>query len=117
MECFKGHSIKKDKKYWKDNIIHPFSIKSVDNEYIDKFRKEVLYCGGCKIPFPIHSNELKIHCNICNQFFHCNIAGECYGESCKIIKPNGEIHRASYCTNCVSKIIDYNSCYCKDCIH
>tara|TARA_Y100000590_G_C15692093_1_gene1003787 strand:+ start:1545 stop:1910 length:366 start_codon:yes stop_codon:yes gene_type:complete len=115
MNCFTKHSTKKEKKYWKENCIHPLSLQPVNHEFIDTFRKEVLYCGGCKIPFPIHSNELKIHCNICNQFFHCNIAGECLGEDCKILKSNGEFHRAKYCRNCVSQMIDTNTCICNDC--
>ena len=114
MNCSKKYK-NKTKKYWKENTIHPLSIKRVNNKFIDVFRKEVLYCGGCKTPFPLQSNQLKIHCNSCNQFFHCNIAGECYGKDCKIIKDNGEIHRASYCIHCVGCIFDFNSCFCKDC--
>ena len=88
---------------------------AVDAEFMDLFIKEVIYCGGCKKPFNLDSNQLKIHCNICNQFFHCNIAGECMGEDCKILQENGEIDRAKYCIKCVKMINKNNTCICLDC--
>ena len=91
----KYKKIKKEKK----NVIHPFT--------------DSIFCSYCKKHF--NSNEIKAHCNICNNFFHCGVAGECIGEDCKIVKPNGEIHRARYCVNCVSKIYKNNQCICKDC--
>ena len=63
--------------------------------YPDKIEKEIvpiqsfnpderIKCGGCNESFGLSSNELKIHCNLCCQFFHCKIAGKCDGENCKI---------------------------------
>tara|TARA_B110000495_G_C22963674_1_gene565006 strand:+ start:88 stop:480 length:393 start_codon:yes stop_codon:yes gene_type:complete len=86
-----------------------------DAKYVEKFSKEVIYCGGCEQPFDLGSNELKIHCNICNRFFHCKIAGNCRGNDCKIIKPCGGEHRASYCLMCVSYVFSDKTCLCKDC--
>ena len=65
-----------------------------------------MYCGNCRQIFSLSSNELKIHCNICNQFFHCCIAAECIGPDCLIKDPLGNLkQRARYCNNCVSIII------------
>ena len=61
------------------------------------------------------SNEIKIHCNICNEFFHCGIAGECRGKDCILINSNGTQHRASYCINCVTHMYEDKTCLCKDC--
>tara|TARA_B110000285_G_scaffold235536_1_gene317897 strand:+ start:256 stop:621 length:366 start_codon:yes stop_codon:yes gene_type:complete len=86
----------------------------VDAAYIEMFRNEILFCGGCKGKFALGTNELKINCNSCENFFHCNIAGQCIGDDCKIIKEDGTIHRASYCNNCIS--VKYGEdCLCKDC--
>ena len=65
--------------------------------------------------FNLSSNDLKIHCNLCCKFFHCKIAGKCDGDNCKIEKPNGEIHRASYCYDCAG-LISKNKILCKDCL-
>ena len=65
--------------------------------------------------FNLDSNELKVHCNICNKFFHCGIAGECIGKDCSVIDTLGNKHRARYCINCVSKIYSNRTCLCKDC--
>ena len=61
------------------------------------------------------SEELKIHCNLCNQFFHCKIAGACRGDDCQVIKHTGYRHRARYCMDCVSRVYDNNECLCKEC--
>ena len=100
---------------WRENTIHPMSDKTVNKEYITRLRKEVIPCGGCDKMFNLGSNELKIHCNICEKFYHCNIAGECIGKLCSIKQDDGTIHRASYCINCVSKIFKNNTCLCLDC--
>jgi hypothetical protein len=107
------------KNYEPKKVVYPepFNINrrnAVDPEFIDKFVKEVIYCGGCKQPFNLGSNELKIHCNLCDKFFHCKIAGECQGDNCTITKSNGEIHRASYCYDCMGLVTDTNK-LCKDC--
>ena len=118
------------RKYRRKNIVYPenyepkkvvypepFNINrrnAVDSEFMDKFVKEVIYCGGCKTKFDLGSNQLKIHCNLCNKFYHCNIAGECQGDNCKIIKQDGKIHRASYCNSCMGINTEYQK-LCKDC--
>ncbi len=121
MCCFKRPR-RIHRKYRRKSVIYPEPEdviarrrrNAVDSEFIDKFVKEVIYCGGCKQPFNLGSNELKIHCNLCNQFFHCKIAGECSGDDCKIIKENGEIHRSSYCYDCMG-LVTQTKKLCKDC--
>mgnify|MGYP000020373910 FL=1 len=108
----------KDKKKIKSNKVVPLPQKPtygrVDAEYIERFRKEILFCGGCNKRFAVGTNKIKIHCNSCEKFFHCNIAGQCIGDDCKIIKEDGTIHRASYCNDCVISKYGEN-CLCKDC--
>jgi hypothetical protein len=87
---------------------------AVDGEFIEKFVKEVINCGGCGESFDLGSNELKIHCNLCNQFFHCKIAGKCQGDNCKITVGNKTIHQASYCYDCVGLLSD-DKLLCKEC--
>ena len=82
MTCWKKKEKRVEKKYWKPNVVHPESVKEVNEEFMVKFEKEVMYCGGCKEPFNLGSNELKIHCNLCDRFFHCKIAGPCLGKDC-----------------------------------
>lgn len=80
-----------------------------------RFTAELIPCGGCQQVFDLGSEELKIHCNLCNQFFHCKIAGCCIGDDCKVIKHTGYRHRARYCLNCVAKVYKNNECLCKEC--
>ena len=112
---------KVQRKYRRKSVVHPENIRkrrnAVDAEFMDMFVKEVIYCGGCKEPFNLDSNKLKIHCNICNQFFHCKIAGECLGKDCKVENIDGTIHRASYCYDCVGKVYENNTCLCRDCFN
>ena len=106
----------KRKKYTEDKRIHPLPNKKeekVDHVFMDAFIKEIIPCGACKGKFSIDSGELKIHCNICNQFYHCGIAGECIGEDCRSQYEGG--HRARYCIGCVSKIYISNECLCNEC--
>lgn len=108
-----------DPNFKPKRVVYPeeFNLKkrrnAVDSEYMDKFVKEVIKCGGCGEKFDLGSNELKIHCNMCNQFFHCKIAGKCQGENCKIVNGNN-IHRASCCYDCVGLVSD-DKILCKDC--
>ena len=77
MTCWRKRAKRVEKKYWKPNVVHPASLKKVDEEFMINFEKEgIMICGGCKEYFPLGSNELKIHCNLCNRFFHCKIAGQ-----------------------------------------
>ena len=106
------------KEKYKENTIVPekesLGSPRITAGFLDKFSREVIYCGGCKTPFHLGSCELKVHCNICNQFFHCKIAGECIGKDCKVQLEDGSFHRASYCVDCVAKVFG-NKCLCKDC--
>ena len=92
------------------NRVCPVKTRPVNGAFIQKFLAEVIPCGGCDQVFDLGSGQLKIHCNLCEQFFHCKIAGKCRGENCQVIN-----HSASYCVNCVSKVYDNNECLCKDC--
>ena len=113
MTCWKKKTKNAEKRY-KQKKVHP--LPEFNQGFVDQFVKEVIYCGGCKQPFNLQSNELKIHCNLCNQFFHCKIAGPCLGENCSS-NINGVIHRARYCYNCVGKVYDGGTCLCKDCLN
>ena len=112
MTCWKKRAKKAEKKYQKKNKVHP--LPKFNQDFVDQFVKEVIYCGGCKQPFNLGSNQLKVHCNGCNKFFHCKIAGQCLGEDCASVV-NGGVHRARYCYNCVGKTFDGGTCLCKEC--
>ena len=64
---------------------------------------EVILCNGCNQQFSLESKQIQIHCAGCNQFYHCKIAGTCYGKNCTE-NINGEIHHQSWCINCVPGI-------------
>lgn len=117
MSCVKRGE-RKVKKY-RRNSIHPSiprKTERVDANFMDNFLRESMHCGKCRKIFNLNSNELKIHCNICNEFFHCGIAGECIGEDCMIKDENGKLkHRARYCENCVTKKFNDETCLCKNC--
>ena len=87
------------------------------NEDIYDMVNKVILCGGCKNGFSLESGELKIHCNHCEQFFHCKIAGECIGKDCKLIDSSGHMHKARYCYSCVSQLYKNGTCLCIDCGH
>jgi len=110
MSCFKKNNVK---KRYKCKIV---PVKNNDINFMESFLRESMHCGNCRKIYSLNSNELKIHCNICNQFFHCGIAGECIGDDCRIYDSDGKIkHRARYCNNCVSKIYNKETCLCKYC--
>ena len=120
MSCLKRGE-RKAKRYRKNKIVPEKQKLSegdygkVDAKFMDKFIKEAMVCGHCKEIFNLDSNKLKVHCNICNKFFHCGIAGECIGEDCTVLDSFGNIHRARYCLGCVSKTFKNDKCLCKDC--
>ena len=118
MKCCQRQAERKVKKYKKkDNIVYPETIKpekNLINETLEFNADEKIKCGGCNDLFSLSSNDLKIHCNLCSQFFHCKIAGKCDGEACNVTLRNGEKHRASYCYDCTGLISD-NKILCKDC--
>tara|TARA_Y100000996_G_scaffold284073_1_gene224204 strand:+ start:645 stop:1022 length:378 start_codon:yes stop_codon:yes gene_type:complete len=113
VERYRKNSVhpEKDTKHKKEEK----KYEKVNAKFMDKFVREAMSCGCCKQIFNLDSNELKVHCNICNKFFHCGIAGECIGNDCKVIDSLGNIHRARYCVDCVSKIYSNRTCLCKDC--
>ena len=96
--CF-TRKIKREKKRTKDYKIHPTSFITPTPEFtID----ESILCSGCYQRFTL--DQIKINCAGCDQFFHCKIAGTCYGENCKEETRAGRLHRLSWCVNCVPKI-------------
>lgn len=120
MLCCMKRASKIERRYRKNMVApsgtqHPLSKRRVDKSFMDEFLKELIYCGYCNALFNLKSNEIKIHCNICNEFFHCGIAGECRGKDCILINSNGTQHRASYCINCVTHMYEDKTCLCKDC--
>jgi len=120
MSCLKRGE-RKAKRYRKNKVVPEKQklpegdYEKVDAKFMDKFIKEAMVCGHCKEIFNLDSNKLKVHCNICNKFFHCGIAGECIGEDCTVLDSFGNIHRARYCLGCVSKTFKNEKCLCKDC--
>lgn len=116
MSCCSRRARNVEKRYKKNHVHpHPMAKQKVDSNFMESFLRETMYCGNCRQLFNLNSDELKIHCNICNQFFHCGIAGKCIGDNCKIVKPDGGVHRASYCNGCVSINYEKGDCLCKDC--
>ena len=115
MTCWKKQTERKSKKYRKKSVVYP----EKESKYIEKEKKfdinETIKCGGCNEWFELGSNDLKIHCNLCCQFFHCKIAGNCDGDACKITMKNGTQHRASYCYDCAG-LISGDRILCKDCL-
>lgn len=110
---------RKVKRYKKSEVVPEgptIKGKKVDSSFMEEFLRESMYCGNCREVFSLSSNELKIHCNICNEFFHCGIAGECIGVDCLIKDEYGKPkHRARYCNGCVSEIYNKETCLCKNC--
>lgn len=113
---------------YKKNLIYPVENYDEDvrqtrkrrmnitQEEQENFSSEVIKCGGCSENFRLGSNELKIHCNGCSQFFHCKIAGECIGKNCLLSDDFGNLkHRARYCNSCVALIYNKETCMCKEC--
>ena len=81
---------------------------------------ETIRCSGCFQEFTL--DQIKINCAGCDKFFHCKVAGTCYGENCKGETRAGGFHRLSWCVNCVSKIPENKEkinrkdpCICKKC--
>jgi hypothetical protein len=64
--------------------------------------EETITCSGCYMKFQL--SDIKMNCQGCDQFFHCKIAGTCYGENCINYTRSGIFHRSSWCTDCVPKI-------------
>ncbi len=68
---------------------------------------EMIECQGCHESFPLVCDDseqgIKIHCAGCNQFYHCQVAGTCYGKNCSHEVSLGSIHHLSWCIHCVPK--------------
>ena len=113
---------KKQNKY-KNKIYPEKTSEEVSAITTSEFSRECITCFQCKEIFNLESNEIKIHCGGCDQFFHCGIAGKCSGVNCSSITMRGKYHRLSWCVNCVPKMkgneekpdgIGY--CTCNDCV-
>jgi hypothetical protein len=107
-------SVRTKRKLKKGGTLHKQRTTIVDNELEEKINCSVI-CGGCKDVFRFDSFELKIHCNLCEQFFHCKVAGPCRGPACQVEKETGIKHRARYCYSCIDKTYDDGDVLCKEC--
>ena len=61
MPCWKRQTERKIKKYRKNAVVYPQPNPPTFTA------DEKIKCGGCDESFDLGSNELKIHCNLCNQ--------------------------------------------------
>tara|TARA_B100001093_G_scaffold280399_1_gene267874 strand:- start:262 stop:606 length:345 start_codon:yes stop_codon:yes gene_type:complete len=111
--CF-TKKIKREKKRPKINRVYP--EPKTPSFTLD----EKIQCSGCYNNFKLE--DLKINCAGCDKFFHCKIAGTCYGDNCKTELRPGKIHRLSWCINCVPAIPENkirqsrdDGCICKEC--
>ena len=95
--CFTHKKIREKKKIKKTKIYPEPSITTPTFTMDESIR-----CQGCFQKFPL--DQIKINCAGCDKFFHCKVAGTCYGENCKEETRAGRLHRLSWCTNCVPKI-------------
>ena len=111
--CFTRRTHKQRKQKRRKNAkIHP--EQKYDME-------EIFTCNGCQEKYKL--DDMKIICAGCSKLFHCKVAGTCYGKNCKAeITDNGEMHRLSWCINCVPKIEGneeklngIGTCICKEC--
>ena len=73
--CFTHKKIREKKKI-KSSKIYP------EPTYKPKFTMdENILCSGCFQKF--YLDGIKINCAGCDKFFHCKVAGTCYGDNCK----------------------------------
>ena len=113
--CFTHKKIRGKKKI-KSSKIHPEPSITPPTFTMD----ETIRCQGCFLKFPL--DGIKINCAGCDKFFHCKVAGTCYGENCKEETRAGRLHRLSWCINCVPKIPENKEkvdrteeCICQKC--
>ena len=116
--CFRRIRPKKN-KIKKKKIYPQVNYQNVTTE---EFIKECISCHHCKQIFNLESNEIKIHCAGCNQFYHCGIAGKCNGNNCNMDTLLGTNHKLSWCIHCVpklpingEKVNGIGNCMCPDC--
>ena len=83
---------------------------------------EVIQCHGCYNHYTLE--DIKINCAGCDKFFHCKIAGTCYGKNCTSEFGTNQVHRLSWCINCVPGIPENKirkkreeHCICNKCYH
>ena len=113
MPCWKKVKIEKQKQY--KSKVYPIPTYTFTAD-------ESIMCSGCFNSFKLSDNKLSINCAGCNKFFHCNIAGTCYGikgYSCVF----DSSHTLSWCINCVPTIPENqvnknrrDRCICQYCI-
>jgi hypothetical protein len=114
---------KQKQKRQKTNKVIPYEVP-MTSFTVD----EVIECFGCKEFFPLLDSNLKpsikIHCAGCDHFFHCKVAGTCYGPNCSHKTRLGDIHRLAWCTDCAITKNDKGGtrtgtrdvqCVCKEC--
>tara|TARA_B100000963_G_C22173882_1_gene471418 strand:+ start:197 stop:547 length:351 start_codon:yes stop_codon:yes gene_type:complete len=113
--CFTRRKIKEKRKIKKTKI-YPEPTYKPPTFTMD----ESILCSGCFQRFTL--DQIKINCAGCDKFFHCKIAGTCYGDNCKEETRAGRLHRLSWCTNCVPKIPENKEksdrteeCICQKC--
>ena len=111
--CF-TRKVKREQK--RPKRIYPQPIAVVPDFSID----ETITCSGCYMKFQLP--DIKINCQGCDKFYHCKVAGTCYGPHCKSETRSGRVHRLSWCVNCVPKIPDNKEksdrsdpCICHNC--
>jgi len=114
--CF-TRKVKREQKRPKVNRVYPTSSGDQSPEFT---MDENISCAGCYQRFSL--DKIKINCAGCDKFFHCKVAGTCYGQHCKEETRAGRLHRLSWCTNCVPKIPENKekqdrteSCICNEC--
>ena len=115
--CFTHKKIKEKRKSKKTKIYpEPISVSIKPTFTMD----ETIRCQGCFQKFSL--DQIKINCAGCDKFFHCKVAGTCYGENCKEETRAGRLHRLSWCVNCVPKIPENKEkndrtepCICNEC--
>ena len=112
--CFTRRKIKEKRKIKKTKIYPEPTYKPTFT------MDENIRCQGCFQRFSL--DQIKINCAGCDKFFHCKVAGTCYGDNCKEETRAGRLHRLSWCTNCVPKIPENKEkinreepCICQKC--
>ena len=102
MSCCNKRGRKKIKRYSQTRII-PYDDSVTIREYTEKINNEIIKCHYCQRKYKLSENKISIHCSGCDQFFHCQIAGTCYGVNCSTQVSIGNIHHLSWCIHCVPK--------------
>lgn len=102
--CFTRRKIKQKKlkqKKLKKNKIKPYVHNENQEFSTEVFLKECLVCHHCKKIFNLGSNEIKINCAGCGEFFHCGISGKCRCFTCTELTIENKEHNQSWCIHCV----------------